>query len=147
MHFTIEHERLLQMVSHVRAKLPGTKRKSRTVRLYACAARVFVESNGVTAGEESLVLADGGCTLLLEQFFAILKSYKNKLNVTIQADEKSLRLFTTTLSVTGYTKIIQPPANFFVGRVTDTWMTGGKTREKTDSGTESGKFERPSPEK
>jgi hypothetical protein len=77
------------------------------------------------AGEESLVLEDGGCTLLLEQFFAILKSYKGKHNVTVRAGEKSLRLFTTTLSVTGYTKTVQPPAYFFVGSVTDTWVTGG----------------------
>jgi hypothetical protein len=125
MHFTIERERLLQMLAQVRQKRQGVKKKSRTVRLYACAARVFVESHGVIAGEESLVLADGGCTLLLEQFVAILKSYRGKVNVTIQADQHSLRLFTTTLPISGYTKTVQPPAAFIVGRVTDVWVAGG----------------------
>ena len=125
MHFTIEYKRLLQMLAHMRQKLPGKKKKNRTVRLYACAARVFVETDGVTAGEESLVLKDGGCTLLLEQFITILKSYEGKVNVTIQADEKSLRLFTTTLPVLGYTADVKPPAHFVVGRVTDTWVSSG----------------------
>ena len=126
MHFTIEHKRLLQMLTQMREKRPGKKRKSRTVRLYACAARVFVETNGITAGEESLVLADGGCTLFMKQFIAILKTCADKPNVTIQADEKSLRLFTTTLPVSGYTSEVKPPANFIVGRVTDTWVSGAE---------------------
>jgi hypothetical protein len=119
------HRRNDEMLAQVRQKRPGVKKKSRTVRLYACAARVFVESNAITAGEESLVLADGGCTLLLEQFVAILKSYRGKLNVTIQADQHSLCLFTTTLPISGYTKTVQPPAAFVVGRVTDMWVAGG----------------------
>jgi hypothetical protein len=123
MHFTTDRKRLLEMLVQVRQKLPGKKRKSRTVRLYACAARVFVETDGTTAGEESLVLAEGGCTLLLEQFISILKTYDGKPNVTIQAGEKSLRLFTTTLPISGYTPTVKPPAHFVVGRVTDTWVT------------------------
>lgn len=53
MHFTVERKRLVKMLETIRRKLPGQKKKDETVRLYACAARVFVESNGVTAGEEA----------------------------------------------------------------------------------------------
>src|SRR5207302_1858419 len=98
MHFTIERKRLVKMLESVRRKLPGQKRKDKEVRLYACAARVFVEANGVTAGEEALVLRDGGCRQPLEQFLALVKSYANKENVTIEADELSLRMFTSTLT-------------------------------------------------
>ena len=54
MHFTIERKRLVKMLQSVRLKLPGQKKQDKTVRLYACVARVFVEANGVTAGEEAL---------------------------------------------------------------------------------------------
>jgi hypothetical protein len=51
MHFTIDRKRLVKMLESVRRKLPGAKKKDKDVRIYACAARVFVEANGVTAGE------------------------------------------------------------------------------------------------
>jgi hypothetical protein len=46
MRFTIERKRLVKMLESVRRKLPGQKKKDKEVRLYACAARVFVEANG-----------------------------------------------------------------------------------------------------
>ena len=82
---------------------PGTRKNAKVVRLYACAARVFVEANGVTAGEETLIYADGGCVLPLAMFTALLKTYSKKENVTIKADEKVLTVFTTTRPVSGYT--------------------------------------------
>lgn len=82
--------------------------------------------NGVTAGEEALVLREGGCRQPLEQFLALLKSYPDKENVTIEADEKSLRLFTSTVPVFDFTRDVKPPADFVVGRVTDTWVSGAK---------------------
>ena len=125
MHFTIERKRLVKMLEIVRRKLPGQKRKDKEVRLYACAARVFVEANGVTAGEEALVLRDGGCRQPLEQFLALVKSYANKENVTIEADELSLRMFTSTRTVSDFTRDVKPPVDFVVGGVTDTWVAGG----------------------
>ena len=122
MHFTIERKRLIKMLEHVRRKLPGQKGKDKNVRLYACAARVFVEANSVTAGEESLVLEDGGCLFPLETFLALLRTYPKKKNVTIQADATGLRLFTTTMPVFSYTKNMQAPADFFVGSVNDEWV-------------------------
>lgn len=112
------------MLKQVREKRPGKKKIARPVRLYACAARVFVETDSVTAGEEALVFTDGGCMLLLEQFIAILETYAGKANVTIQVDEKSLRMFSTALPVSNYTNNVKPPAHFVVGRVTDTWVSG-----------------------
>lgn len=124
MHFTIERKRLVKMLESVRRKLPGQKKKDKEVRLYACAARVFVEANGVTAGEEALVLRDGGCRQPLEQFLALVKSYPDKEHMTIEADERALRMFTSTVSVSGYTRDVKPPAEFVVGKVTDTWVSG-----------------------
>ena len=102
MHFTIDRKRLVKMLEIVRRKLPGAKKKNKDVRIYACAARVFVEANGMTAGEESLVFQDGGCILPLERFLMLLKSYSTKENVTIEANERALKMFTTTVGVSGY---------------------------------------------
>jgi hypothetical protein len=44
MHFTIERKRLIKMLEAVRRKLPGQKKKDKEVRLFACAAYVFVEA-------------------------------------------------------------------------------------------------------
>jgi hypothetical protein len=87
---------------------------------------VFVEANGVTAGEEALVFRDGGCSQPMERFLMLLKSYAPKENVTIEADKLALKLFTTTLNSSGYTPDVKPPAKFFVGQVTDTWVAGEK---------------------
>jgi len=125
MHFTIERQRLIKMLKSVDRKLPGVKHKDANLRIYACAARVFVEANGQTAGEEALVLRDGGCTQPAKQFLELLKSYASKDNVTIEADERKIKIVTFTIPSTGYTSDVKPPAKFFVGRVTDTWIAGG----------------------
>jgi hypothetical protein len=125
MHFTIERKRLVKMLESVRKKAPGQKKKAKEVRIFACAARVFVEANGVTAGEEALVFRDGGCLQPLDQFLALVKSYTNKENVTIEADDRSLRMFTSTVGVSDYRPDVKPPADFIVGSVTDTWVARG----------------------
>src|ERR1035437_2059326 len=86
----------------------------------------FEVANGMTAGEEALVLRDGGCIQPMEQFLMLLKSYFTKENVTIEADERALKLFNSTLNNSGYTQDVKPPAKFFVGQVTDTWVAGGE---------------------
>src|ERR1035437_2592340 len=103
MHFTVDRNRLVKMLESVRRKLPGAKKKDKNVRIYACAARVFVEANGVIAGEEALVFRDGGCTQPMERFLMLLKSYAPKEDMTIEADERALKLFTTTLNVSDFT--------------------------------------------
>jgi DNA polymerase III sliding clamp (beta) subunit (PCNA family) len=126
MQFTIDRKRLIKMIEIVRRSSPGTRTRpsARVMRIYACASRVFVEANGMTAGEETMVLRDGGCTQPIKRFLALLKSYSNKENVTIEADEWALKMFSSIVSVTGYTADVKPPADFIVGRVTDTWVSG-----------------------
>jgi hypothetical protein len=68
MHFTIDRRRFIKMLESVWRKLPNQKGKQREVRIYSCAARVFVEANGVTAGEEALVLEEGSCFQSMEPF-------------------------------------------------------------------------------
>lgn len=58
MHFTIQRSQLVKMLESVRRPLPGVKEPDKGVRIYACGARVFIESNGKTAGEEALVFRD-----------------------------------------------------------------------------------------
>ena len=70
------------------------------------------------------MLRDGCCRQPLEQFLELVKSYAEKEQVTIQADERALRMFTSTRSVSGFTCDVKPPADFIVGRVTDTWVSG-----------------------
>jgi len=123
MHFTIDRKRFVKMLELVRRKLPGRKVKHKEVRIYACVARVFVEANGVTVGEETLVLKEGSCFQPIESFLALVKSYKSKPNITIEADAKSLRLFSSVRDVVGYTRYATPPADFVVGEVRDTWVS------------------------
>jgi hypothetical protein len=56
----------------------------------------------------------------------LLKTYSSNENVTIEADERALKLFNSTLNASGYTADVKPPAHFVVGRVTDTWVSGGE---------------------
>ena len=126
MHFTIERKRLVKMVEMVRRSRPGTRTNpsARMMRLYACASRVFVEANGMTAGEETMVLQDGGCTLSIKPFLALLKKHPRKENVTVEADQLVLTMFTRAITVTHFTADVKPPADFIVGTVTDTWVSG-----------------------
>lgn len=61
----------------------------------------------------------------MKRFLMLLKTYYPKKNVTIEANERALTLFTTTLNVSDYIPDVKPPARFIVGSVTDTWVPGG----------------------
>ena len=126
MHFTVDYKRLVKMIETVNRKMPGAK-KDKEVIIYACAARVFVEANGVTAGEEALVFRDGGCRQSIKEFLFLLKSYAPKKNVTIEADEDRFKFFNTSVGVFCYWPDPKPPAHFVVGRVTDLDVLQNKT--------------------
>ena len=126
MNFTIERKRLIKTIEHVRRELPGQKKKEKEMRLYVCAARVFVEANGITVGEETLVVREGGCRQPVEHFLSLLKSYPDKQHATVDADERALRLFSSTQPVSEFSREVKPPAKFVVGRITDTWAAGAK---------------------
>ena len=56
MRFTVNRIALVGMVGQLKFERGVKGPHQRMMRLSACAARVFVEANGVTAGIEALVL-------------------------------------------------------------------------------------------
>jgi hypothetical protein len=132
MHFTIDRRRFVKMLETVRRRLPTRKEKDQEVRIYACAARVFVEANSVTVGEEAMVLKEGSCFQPIEPFLALIKSYRSKPNITIEADAESLRVFSSVRNVLGYTRYATPPADFVVGAVQDTLPSLGDAQSGRD---------------
>ena len=127
MRFTVERKALVKMVQCVGKKVPSQKRRENRVRLSACAARVFVEANQTTAGTEALVFEDGTCFIQQDIFLKVLKTYKTKPNVTIEADGRTLRFFSTTLPVTDYSRAVTPPGKFQIFPVTDLSVLGPDT--------------------
>ena len=61
MKFTVERMALQRMVEQLKIGRGVKGQSQRMMRLSACAARVFVEANGVGAGIEALVLENGAC--------------------------------------------------------------------------------------
>jgi hypothetical protein len=119
MKFTIELRPFIKMIETVGKLMPGQKRSDPNLRLYACAARVFVEANSSVAGSEALVLEDGGCTLPRTKFLVVLKTYLGRKNLTISVDHGGLRIGNFTLLVTDYSAHVKPPGDFQVFPVTD----------------------------
>jgi hypothetical protein len=91
------------MVEQVRAKLSG-RQKDQALKLWACAARVFVTSggSGTVAGHQALVFEDGECSVPGRHFSRVLNTFNWMKNLTIEADEKGLRIGSFTMSVSGY---------------------------------------------
>lgn len=119
MKITVELPALVKMIRQVGKKVPGQKFADSTLRLYACAARVFVEANQAVAGMEALVLEDGSCTLPIGLFLQLLKTYAPKPHITIEADYQKVRFGSTTLNCAGYSPKAAPAAQFHVFPVTD----------------------------
>ena len=114
MKFTVDRPGLAQMVKQVGKKSPPQTRSDPKLRLFACAARVFVESNGVVAGTEGLVFEDGQCVVSRKLFGQILGTYKGKKHLTIEADARGLRIERFTMGVQAYSAQVVPPAHFQV---------------------------------
>jgi len=112
------------MLELIGKKTPTQKRRDKQVRLFACAARVFVEANESTGGIEALVFKDGSCLLPFTVFLELVKSYAPQPNITIEADERTVRFGSTTLSSVQFSPTSSPPAKFQVFPVTDTWLAG-----------------------
>src|SRR5437016_2468073 len=127
MKFTIERAALVKMVEQVRVKLSG-REKDQPLKLWACCARVFVTSGGIVAGREALVFEDGECLVPGKHFSRILKSYRGKKNLTIDVDEKGLRIGGFSMSVRGYSPHAEPPGEFQVFPVTDTGVVAQDTQ-------------------
>ena len=112
MKFTVERAVPVKMLELVGKKTPTQKRRDKSVRLSACAARVFVEANDSTAGIEALVLEDGTCLLPYDHFLKLLKSHAPRINISMEANETAIRFATTALPVTEYSSAVKPPGQF-----------------------------------
>lgn len=119
MKFTVERAALVKMLELVGKKMPGQKRRDKTVRLSACAARVFVEGNDSTAGVEAMVLEDGTCVLPHDLFAKLLKSYTPRANLIFEATETAIRFGSTSLPISGYSRAVTPPGKFQMMAVTN----------------------------
>ena len=127
MKFTVEQKALLKMLKLVGKKMPYAKRSDPVVRLSACAARVFVEANESVAGVEALVFEDGTCTVPREHFTDLIKSYRHKRNLTIEANERVIEVASSQRSVLSYSAKVKPPARLQVFPVTDTWVAASQS--------------------
>jgi len=114
MKFTIELPTLVKMLQCVGKKAPAQKRRDKQVRLFACAARVFVEANQTTAGLEALMFREGTCMLNHDVFLKLLQTYATKPDITIEADQHALKFFSTTMPLSDYSATVTPPAKFQV---------------------------------
>jgi hypothetical protein len=86
-----------------------------TFTLSACAARVFVECKGDIGGIEALVFEDGAVTLPAKAFRELLlKTYKGRKSLTLEADPDGLRIGTFQMAVAHYNPNPKPPGNFQV---------------------------------
>ena len=102
MKFTVDRPGLVQMVKQVGKKSPPQTKSDPKLRLFARAARVFVESNGVVAGPEGLVFEDGQCVVSRKLFGQILGTYKGRKHLTIEVDARGLRIERFTMGVQAY---------------------------------------------
>jgi hypothetical protein len=92
---------------------PRPKAKD-TFTLSACAARVFVECKGDICGIEALVFEDGAVTLPAKAFRELLKTYKGRKSLTLEAAPDGLRIGTFQMAVAHYNPNPKPPGNFQV---------------------------------
>src|SRR5947209_3788648 len=80
--------------------------------LSACAARIFVESKGDIGGVEALVFEDGAVTLPTKKFRELLKTYKGRKSITLEAGQDGLRIGNFQMRVVQYHSHPQPPGEF-----------------------------------
>lgn len=119
MKFTIDVKTLRKMVKTVGKKMPGQRKADLNIRVLACSARVFVESNETVAGVESLVFGDGQFTMLYKRFQFILDTYKKQKHLTIEVDDGWMKIGGFSQVVRGYSPLVSPPGKFVVFPVTD----------------------------
>jgi hypothetical protein len=110
MKFTIA---LSDLESLLKTMAPRPKSKD-TFTLSACAARVFVECKGEVGGVEALVFEDGAVVLPTKSFWELLKTYKGRKSLTLEADSDGLRIGTFQMAVAHYCPNPKPPGKFQV---------------------------------
>ena len=85
-----------------------------TFTLSACAARVFVEHKGDIGGIEALVFEDGAVSLPTKKFRELLKTYKGRQSLTLEAAADGLRIGNFQMPILGYNPRAVPPGHFQV---------------------------------
>jgi hypothetical protein len=124
MHFSIEGARLVALADAVRLLSTGGRQRTGKVMVWACAARVFLRVNTTIAGEEALVLRDGGCVIRLADLLDLLTLFARRPNLTMSADTGGARIETAEVRCWDYTDQVQPPGEFTVGPVVDLPVVG-----------------------
>lgn len=108
MKFTIA---LADLESLVKTAAPRP-RKTDTLKMSACAGRIFVESKGEIAGREALVEKDGAVTVPAKQFRQVLETYKGTQSLTLEGGPDGLRIGTFRMPIGRYDPAPKPPGNF-----------------------------------
>ena len=111
MKFTIA---LTDLEALLRGAAVSRPRKTDTLKLSACAARVFVESKDGVAGIEALVLADGAVTLPAKSFGSVLKTYKGTKFLNFDGSSDGLQINAFRMPV-----ILYDPTPIAPGRLSD----------------------------
>jgi len=137
MKFTIERLALIKMIEEVPVKLPAQRRREVYLKLWACAARVFVldvkklrkfKKPNFWAVQETLVLEDGECVVSGTMLLRVLKFSTEMKLCMVEADENGLRLGRYLLAVKDYSPTTSPPVVFHVFPVTDLGVVGSRTQ-------------------
>jgi hypothetical protein len=108
MKFTIRIDELESLLKAVVSR----PRKTDTIKLSACAARVFVECEGAIGGVEALVFTDGAVTLPAPKFRELVKTYKGRTSLTFEGSTYELRIENFVMPVLAYETRPKPPAVF-----------------------------------
>ena len=127
MKFTVERIALQRMIEQLKFERGVAGAQQRMLRLSACAARVFVEANNVTAGIEALVMEDGACNVPRMKFLKVLRTFAHKPNITLAADASGLRIEGFVMKATHFSPVAVAPGEFQVFPVTDAWLAPPET--------------------
>ena len=127
MKFTVERVALQRMIEQLKFERGVAGAQQRMLRLSACAARVFVEANNVTAGIEALVMEDGACNVPRMKFLKVLRTFHPKQNITMTADAGGLKMEGFLMKATCFSPTATAPGEFQVFPVTDAWLAPPET--------------------
>jgi hypothetical protein len=122
MKFTIRIDELEILLKAVASR----PRKTDTITLSACAARVFVECKDAVGGIEALVFSDGAVTLPARKFRELVKTYKGRTSLTFEGSADGLRIENFSMSVLAYdpSPKLQAAFKVFPARSTTTTQSG-----------------------
>ena len=116
---------LSDLESLLKTLAPRPKAKD-TFTLSACAARVFVECKGDIGGIEALVFEDGAVSLPTKKFRELLKTYKGRQSLTVEAAADGLRIGNFQMAILHYNAQAVAPGHFqiFPAKVAPSSNTG-----------------------